>query len=346
MRTVLVVPDRDPAAPSGGDRYDAALVDAWPGAISVHRAAGSWPHPDEADVRALGEVLERTGAGPVLLDGLVGCAAPEVVGASAAVRPTVLLVHSTLTAGSGAQGEEAVALDASERQALRAAHLVVTTSAWSAADLEGRYGLTGVVVARPGVDVAPVATGSDRAPQLLVLAALSPVKNHAVLLAALARLLDRPWSLVVAGPAPDRSFAEELSGTARRLGLQERVTWAGPLAGTELEQVWQRTDLLVHPSRSETWGMVVTEALAHGIPAVVTGGTGAQEALALHGTERPGATVRVDDSDAWCGVLRRWLEDPDTRAAWRSAALDRRARLPGWDRTARTVADALAGVAR
>ncbi|WP_134774334.1 glycosyltransferase family 4 protein [Ornithinimicrobium flavum] len=351
MRATLVVPDRDRSAPSGGDRYDARLADRWPGRITVLRAPGSWPVPDEADVRSLAAALGSAGAAPVLLDGLVGCAVPEVVEASAAARPTALLVHSTLSAGAGAQGSEAAGLDAREGRALRAADLVVTTSRWSATDLRDRYGLTGVVVARPGADPTPVAPGSGRTPRLLVLAALTPVKNHAVLLPALAGLRDRPWHLVLAGPAPDRHAADGLLAEVARLGLTDRVTWAGPLTGAELERVWRRTDLLVHPSRSETWGMVVTEALAHGIPAVVTRGTGAQEALTHEADAAvdgplPGAAVRTDDPGPLAEVLRLWLDDAATRAVWREAALTRRGRQPGWDRTARTVADALAQVQR
>ena len=55
--------------------------------------------------------------------------------------------------------------------------------------------------------------------------------------------------------------------------------WPGALTGARLDAVWAATDLLLLTSASETFGMVVTEALARGIPAVVTGGTGAVEAL-------------------------------------------------------------------
>jgi glycosyltransferase involved in cell wall biosynthesis len=181
---------------------------------------------------------------------------------------------------------------------------------------------------------------------------------------------------VLAGPAPDRAFADGLVATAGRLGLQGRVTWAGPLVEADLERVWARTDLLLHPSRSETWGMVVSEALAHGIPAVVARGTGAQEALTHRGgggeeclpappggdgvdaastpprpgaeSDRghPGTAVDVDAPDELREVLGRWLDDPATRAAWREAALDSREGQPAWDGTAQVVADALGTASR
>lgn len=410
MRATLVVPDRDPAAPSGGDRYDAQLAAHWPDDLRVCRAAGAWPHPSEADRAALRALLEGMGEGPVVLDGLVGCAVPELVAASAAVRPTVVLVHATLSAGAGAVGDEAAKLDGRERRALLAADLVVTVSAWAAADLRARHGVGDVVVARPGTEAAPVAEGSSP-PQLLALAALTPVKNHAVLLEALAPLRDLlPWTLVCAGAAPDAAFADGLVRAADRHGLAGRVAWPGALEGERLEEVWHATDLLVHPSRSETWGLVVTEALAHGVPAVVARGTGAEEALtftsdhslgtlsaggdmvgpgavagvmigpgavagdmigpgavagdmggsALSSTSAavrrapstggdtvgPGTAVEVEDPANLSAVLRRWLTDVETRRAWRRAALDRRAELPGWDETARTLHTSLEEVTR
>lgn len=354
MRATLVVPDRDPAAPSGGDVYDARVATHWPGDLQVCRAPGSWPRPTGADRAALGRLLDGAGEGPVLVDGLVGSAVPELVAASARARTTGLLVHSTLSAGSGASGALAVELDALERRALGAADLVATTSAWSAADLRRRYGVEGVVVARPGVDPAPVSPGSldpgsGTGAHLLALGALTPVKNHAVLLAALASLRDLDWRLTVAGPAPDRAFADRLAGAAQELGVGDRVTWAGPLRGPALEQAWAAADLLVHPSRSETWGMVVTEAHARGVPAVVAGGTGAEEALTWGPGPAPGAAVDVGDGgdgEQLGDLLRRWLTDEATRESWRRAALHRRDRLPGWRQTAQVLHDALARTTR
>lgn len=344
MRATLVVPDRDPAAPSGGDVYDARVAEHWPDDLRVCRAPGTWPRPSEVDRSALGQLLGGLGDDPVLIDGLVGSAVPELVAASARVRATGILVHSTLSAGSGATGSVAAQLDAVERRALRAADLVATTSAWSAADLRGRYGVEAAVVARPGVDPATEATGSwgTGVPRVLVLSALTPVKNHVALLTALGPLRDLRWRLTVAGPAPDPGYRDDLLETARLLGLAGRIEWPGHLEGEALERVWARTDLLVHPSRSETWGMVVTEAHARGIPAVVTRGTGAEEALTWPRGAVPGAAVDVDDPAELTDVLRRWLTDGATRSAWRAAALERRDRLTGWQQTAQLLHDALA----
>src|SRR5690606_16893777 len=135
----------------------------------------------------------------------------------------------------------------------------------------------------PGTDPAPVSPGSlpgTDTPLLLTLGAVTPLKNQALLLRALEQVADLPWTLVVAGPAPDADHLAALAADASARGLSERVRWPGPLDGASLDAVWMGTDLLVHPSRSEAYGMVVAEALARGIPAVVGAGTGATEALA------------------------------------------------------------------
>lgn len=355
MTLTLLVPDRPSSAPSGGDRYDAAVASAWASrgrAVRVEAVSGGWPRPSSEDLGRLAEVLDAAGDGPVLVDGLVACAAPVEVERSASVRTTAVLVHSTLSDGAGAVGEAARRFDDAEGRALRAASLVVATSRWARAELEGRYGLEGVVVAPPGTDAAPVAGGSEP-PQLLTLAAITPLKNHLVLLEAFHRVADLPWHAVLAGPTPDDAHLATVLAAVGELGLTGRVQLPGALVDDALEATWAATDLLLHPSRSETFGLVVTEAHAHGIPTVVGAATGAEEALGgdawgegATGAHRPGAAVGVDEPDALAGQLRRWLTDPRLRERWRTAALRRREELPGWDRTADLLDAALDGIVR
>jgi glycosyltransferase involved in cell wall biosynthesis len=110
---------------------------------------------------------------------------------------------------------------------------------------------------------------------------------------------------------------------------------------SDLDQKWHAADLLVLPSRTETYGLVVTEALARGIPAVVSAGTGAVEALEAgeraSGTAIPGRAVPAGEPVALAAALRDWLTQPELRHAWRQAALARRDTLPGWQHTAAAV---------
>ncbi len=97
-------------------------------------------------------------------------------------------------------------------------------------------------------------------------------------------------------------------------------------------------------SRAETYGMVVTEALARGIPVVASGVGGVPEALGRgpDGT-RPGLLVPPGDATALGAALRCWLEDAGLRRSLRMAARERRQALTGWDDTAARISRVLTG---
>lgn len=302
--------------------------DGW----TVHDAqvAGSWPRPDDAARRALDRVLAGAD-GPVLLDGLVACGVPEVVVPHAARRPLAVLVHLPL-------GEEHPDLDAREREVLHAAGAVVTTSTWAAGRLRARHGLAHVAVATPGVDPAPLAPGTDGAHRLLCLGALTPTKGQDVLVAALAALRERPWTCDLVGPtgrAP--GFVDDLRAAIVRHGLTERIRIPGPRAGVDLDGTWRATDLLVAPSRVETYGMVVSEALARGIPVVASAVGGLPETLGDGGVLTPAENV-----PALVAALLRWFDEPPHRAGLRISARSQRCRLAPWTQTSRRVQQVLA----
>ena len=124
------------------------------------------------------------------------------------------------------------------------------------------------------------------------------------------------------------------------------IHFTGPRTGADLDATYAAADLFVLPSRAETYGMVITEALARGLPVLATAVGGVPEALgtAADGT-LPGRLIPPDDPEALAGALRDWLTDPGLRARWRGAARSRRAGLPTWDDTARSLLTALGGTA-
>ena len=85
------------------------------------------------------------------------------------------------------------------------------------------------------------------------------------------------WSRARWTSAP--RFAEEVRAAAARAGFGERVRFAGPVTGAALDAVRAEADLFVLPSRAEPYGMVVTEALARGVPVVASDVDGIPEAL-------------------------------------------------------------------
>jgi glycosyltransferase involved in cell wall biosynthesis len=339
----------DPLRPSGGNIYDRRLIRAlssrgW--RVREHAVAGDWPWPDPAALGALARVLARLSDGDTdVVDGLVASTAPDVLAMQAPRLRLVVVVHMPLgdTLGGGRDGIRAM-----EESALSAAFAVVTTSQWCRARLLELYDLNPhrVHVAEPGVDGADLATATQAGSRLLCVAAVTHHKGHDVLLRALSSLEDLAWSCVCVGTlAREPAFVADLRRQARRCGIDKRLRFVGPLTGKSLKARYAAADLLVLPSRGETYGMVVTEALTRGVPVVATAAKGLPEAVgrAPDGSV-PGLLVPADDAGALAEALRRWLAEPEIRHRLRAAAWGRRGTLPRWAKTADAFTIALARI--
>ncbi|MCW2765750.1 MAG: glycosyltransferase [Nocardioides sp.] len=337
----VVVPDciHDPARPSGGNAYDRRVCEGltaigW----SVHECAvpGAWPRPDAAARAILKGVLAAIPRDAVvLLDGLIASTVPELLVAEKGRLRIVVLVHTQL--GDGVPGVDVECARSREGEALSAADAIVATSIWTRTRLLDRYPLQPwrVHVAEPGVDVVDLAPGTATGGQLLSVAAVTPDKGHDVLLAALATIADLAWRCVCVGPLDrEPDFVHRLERQAGESGIKDRVQFTGPLAGADLDGAYAAADVLVLASRAETYGMVVTEALARGLPVVATAVGGVPEALGrLEDGSRPGLLVPPDDPTAFAAALRSWLEAADSRRRLRGAAQERRTTLVGWSTT-------------
>jgi glycosyltransferase involved in cell wall biosynthesis len=309
--------------------------------VVEHRVPGPWPRDGSADVERVLRGVPDDAA--VLLDGLVACGVPAALAPHADRLRLAVLVHLPLGDEAGLPTAVARDRDQRERTALHHAGTVLTTSRWTADRVVRRHGLdpTRVHVAPPGVDPAPVAPGSavtGRPPRLFCLGALTPTKGQDLLVAALARITDRPWTAVLGGPhTRDPGFVVRLRAAIARHGLADRVAVPGTLTGRTLENHWAAADLLVLPSRTETFGMVVSEALARGIPVVASRVGGVPEALDSSGPT-PGTWVSAENVGALAATLYRWLEDPLLRSGWKLSALGRRGTLAPWTSTSRRIA--------
>ncbi|TDO68565.1 glycosyl transferase family 4 [Kribbella sp. VKM Ac-2571] len=337
----VLVPDGidDPCRPSGGNVYDRRVCDGlvalgW--SVHEYAVAGQWPLPDAQARLAVGAALALVPDDEVvLIDGLVASVVPEVLKPEADRLRLVVLLHMPRD-------------EACEVAALSAASAIVATSNWTRRWLLDHYTLPEdrVYVVQPGVDMADLASGSLSGGRLLCVGSITPAKGHDLVLEALATVDDLAWRCVFAGSLKlDVEFVDGLRRQAEDLGLADRVCFTGPLRGAELERAYAEADALVLASRAETYGMVVTEALARGLPVVATNVGGVPEALGHADGSRPGLLVAPGDPQALAQALRRWLGDPRERARLRVAARSRRLALSNWGQASRELAAVLSEVA-
>lgn len=342
----LVVPGGidDPMRPSGGNTYDRRLrhellAAGWD--VCTREVAGEWPRPDLEGRRGFWRALRDVPEGSVILvDGLVAAAAPEVVVPAAGVRPLVVLVHMPIGAAAERDGSAS-----QEAAVLLAAAAVVATSDWTRQWVLEAYGLdpARVHVVRPGVDPAALEGADGAGRSLLCVGAVTPGKGQDVLVAALVGVAELQWRCLCVGPLTrDREFVARLRHQIREGGLASRVQLAGPRTGRDLAASYAAAELVVLPTRAETYGMVVTEALARGLPVLASAVGGVPEALgSTPDGGAPGLLTPPGDVEALADAIRRWLDDPALRRRLREAARGRRSTLIRWSETAGRVARVL-----
>ena len=153
-------------------------------------------------------------------------------------------------------------------------------------------------------------------------------KGLGTMIEALAELPADVWLAVVGNPAQQAQFAAQ----ARGAGVGSRVHFLGSLR--DMAPAYRAADCLAHPTREDTFAMVVLEAMAHGLPVLVSGPRHCGIAELL--SDGVDALLLPDPTDAaaLAQALRRLLDDEPLRAA-----LGQRARAfaaqRSWQRAAR-----------
>ena len=300
MRVNVIAPEGfdDPGQPTGGNIYDrrvcAGLAEAgWD--VLVRTVAAAWPVPGPGARADLARIIAAIPDGETaLIDGLIASpTAPQLLPHIGRIRMTVLL-HMPLATALDTHHDASA--ERSERAVLRAATGVVVTSDWTRQQVLTRYEVPAgrVHVAQPGADRVTAAPRPARG-RLICVGTLGRHKGQDLLIEALAELGDLDWHCVLAGsPDRDPDFARHVQTRITSLGYDHRVRLAGVLTGAALSHAYTTADLLVAPSRSETYGMTVTEALAHGLPVIAAAVGGLPEALgASPDGARPGRDRRL-----------------------------------------------------
>jgi glycosyltransferase involved in cell wall biosynthesis len=153
---------------------------------------------------------------------------------------------------------------------------------------------------------------------LLFLSRIHPKKGCDLLIRAFASASERADDLHLVMAGPDQAgWRHELLALAESLGVAERITWTGMLSGDAKWGAYRAADAFVLPSHSENFGIVVPEALACGLPVLLTNRVNIWREV-----ETAGAGLVADDSeDGIHSLLTRWLGLPYAeRAAMRGRA--------------------------
>ncbi|MDT8410093.1 MAG: glycosyltransferase family 4 protein [Wenzhouxiangellaceae bacterium] len=344
-KLTFIVPG-DPDQPTGGYRFDRRICSelrqrGWH--VELIGLGGRFPVTDSrVDSRAR-QAMDATLAGlakdsAVVIDGLAMGGLPEVVRAYRRRLDITALVHHPLFDETGLSPARQKKLKILETAALQGANRVIATSRFTA-DRLVRLGMIAgpAQVVEPGVDSAPIGhrvrarlQGRESGPeQLLCVASLVARKGHRFLIEALAGLGCHDWRCTLAGPDNrDSDCAAAVRSDIHASGLAERFELTGAVSQAGLDGLYDQAGLFVLPSLFEGYGMVVTEALARGLPLLTTDGG----ALGFTAPKSAAIHVPAGNSLALATALVRWFETPALRRDLTGGALEARSRLCDWGR--------------
>ncbi|NGX17115.1 glycosyltransferase family 4 protein [Wenzhouxiangella sp. XN24] len=349
----MIIPG-EPGQRTGGYLYDAHMARelrelGW--TVDVIGLEGRFPDTDDRAATAMHHALGRLPDGArLVIDGLALGGLPDEVAAHAGRLDINALVHHPLADETGLDAAVRERLLLRETRALAACRRVIVTSPFTARRLrELGFEQRTPRVVEPGVNGAELAAAvaarlQGREPEgperLLCVASLTPRKGQDLLVRALAQLADRDWHCTLLGSsARDPAFAERVAGLVREAGLADRIDCIGECDQATLDAEYRRAGVCLLPSHYEGYGMVVSEALARGLPMITTTGG----ALAQTAPEDCCLRVEPGNIGALAQALARWLDDAALRRRLTRSAAERRATLRSWPEAGRAFAAALEG---
>lgn len=330
--------------------YEVIHVEAGPMAPLPIPQLGDWVGEF---ARQVTEAVLDTGGGPgtdilhshYWLSGWTGLLVKQVTGLPLANSFHTLGRVKDATRRPG-QPSEPLYRIAAEREVIARSDCVIASTEPEALELIERYGAdpSRVCLNPPGIDLtlfrpgdrreARRRLGLDDAPTVLFVGRIQALKGLDVAVAAFGMVHDRlpdARMLVVGGPSGPSGIEEELEirQLAARLGLEGKLTWCGVQPHHRLPTYYQAADVLIVPSRSESFGLVAAEAQGVGLPVVAAdvgglryvvedGGSG----FLVAGWDPPDyakALLRVLDGSAYRDELIRGAVAAGRRFGWETA---------------------------
>jgi glycosyltransferase involved in cell wall biosynthesis len=163
-------------------------------------------------------------------------------------------------------------------------------------------------------------------PIVLFLGRLIPRKGADVLIDAFAKACPESGRLVIAGPEGETGYVATLQKRAQAAGIESRVTFTGPVYDDAKAAVMADSDIFVLPSRYENFANSAAEAMACGIPVIITDTCGIRSLV-----EGRAGLVIPQEKDPLAAGIRRLISDQDIYRKFQEGARAVAAEL-SWDR--------------
>lgn len=341
----------DPGQRTGGYGYVRRIVDGLRrrgDRVHLQGLEGTFPDGDARACDAMDSALDALPDGTrVVIDGLALCGLPPLANRHLERLAVMALVHHPLADETGLDEAGQAHYFATEKAALQAIERVIVTSPFTAE----RLNVYDVPPSRIEVVIPGVALPSQTAPdsplqpgdpfRFLCVATLGPRKGQDLLVSALTQCVDLDWQCSLAGSLdrhPD--YVTSLRRQIDEAGLGDRVRCVGELDDEGLDQAYRSADVFVLPSWYEGYGMVITEAMAYGLPVITTTGG----ALAHTASSEAAIKVTPGDVDALAVALRQVMTMPGRLQQLVAGAASERRALPSWDDAAGQFKGAMANL--
>ena len=179
---------------------------------------------------------------------------------------------------------------------------------------------------------------SEDEPLILFLSRLIPRKGADLLIEAFAQASPRAGRLVIAGPEGEPGYRARLEACARNSGVGARVLFAGPVYGEEKSSLFADADIFALPSRYENFANVAAEAIACGVPVIITPFCGIRSLV----DGRAGLVV-LPEKEALTVALKQMLHDKLLYARLREGCREVTSEL-SWDRLTEQMESCYRGV--
>ena len=181
------------------------------------------------------------------------------------------------------------------------------------------YGTAGSPFAEPRSAFLSAFPALEGTRNLLYLSRIHEKKGCDLLVRAFAKVAGRDPALRLVMAGPDQTgWQATLETMAADLGVADRVVWTGMLKGEAKWGAYASAEAFVLPSHQENFGIVVAEALASGVPALISNKVNIWREIEADGA----GLVEEDDQAGTDRLLEGWLSlPPDRQAAMRAAAV-------------------------